>query len=47
LGTEVRADSILVAGEYAKGFIDFDADLPEGAVEIWTRTADQPGDEAR
>ena len=37
LGTEVRADLILRVGEYAKGFIDFDADVPEGcAVEIRT-----------
>lgn len=38
---------ILTAEEYARGFIDFDADLPEGCtVELWTKTADQPGEEA-
>jgi len=38
---------ILTAEEYARGFIDFDAVLPEGcAVELWTRTADEPGEEA-
>ena len=38
---------ILTAGEYARGFIDFDAVLPEGCtVKLWTRTADQPGEEA-
>lgn len=38
---------ILTAEEYARGFIDFDAVLPEGCtVELWTRTADQPGDNA-
>ena len=38
---------LLTAEEYARGFIDFDAVLPEGCkVELWTRTADQPGDEA-
>jgi len=38
---------ILTAEEYERGFIDFDADLPEGCtVELWTRTADQPGEEA-
>ena len=37
---------ILTAEEYARGFIDFDAVLPEGCtVELWTRTADQPGEE--
>ena len=37
---------ILTAEEYARGFIDFDAVLPEGCtVELWTRTADQHGDE--
>jgi hypothetical protein len=37
---------ILAAEEYARGFIDFDAVLPEGCtVELWTRTADQPGEE--
>ncbi len=37
---------LLTAEEYAKGFIDFDAVLPEGCtVELWTRTADQPGEE--
>jgi len=34
---------ILTAEDYARGFIDFDADLPEGCVvELWTRAADQP-----
>lgn len=38
---------ILTAEEYARGFIDFDAILPEDcAVELWTRTADEPGEEA-
>jgi len=38
---------ILTAEEYARGFIDFDAVLPEGcAVELWTRTTDEPGEEA-
>jgi len=38
---------ILTAEEYARGFIDFDAVLPEGcAVELWTRTSDQLGDDA-
>jgi hypothetical protein len=33
---------ILTAQEYAKGFIDFDAVLPDGtSVELWTMTADQ------
>ena len=37
---------ILTAEEYERGFIDFDAVLPEGCtVELWTRTADQPGEE--
>jgi len=37
---------ILTAEEYARGFIDFDANLPEGcAVELWTRTFDQPGND--
>lgn len=37
---------ILTAEEYERGIIDFDAVLPEGCtVELWTRTADQPGDE--
>ena len=43
---EEDGDLILTAEEYARGFIDFDAVLPEGCkVELWTRTADQPGDE--
>ena len=38
---------ILTAEEYARGFIDFDAVLPEGCtVELWTKTADEPGEEA-
>ena len=38
---------ILTAEEYARGFIDFDAASPEGCtVELWTRTADEPGEEA-
>jgi hypothetical protein len=38
---------ILTAEEYARGFIDFDADLPESCtVELWTKSADQPGEEA-
>ena len=37
---------ILTAEEYARGFIDFDAILPEGCtVELWTRTADHLGEE--
>jgi len=37
---------ILTEEEYARGFIDFDAELPEGCqVELWTSTADQPTDE--
>lgn len=37
---------ILTTEEYERGIIDFDAVLPEGCtVELWTRTADQPGDE--
>lgn len=37
---------ILTAEEYARGFIDFDAVLPQGCtVELWTRTADGPEDE--
>lgn len=37
---------ILTAEEYARGFIDFDAVLPEGCkIELWTRTADRDGDE--
>lgn len=37
---------ILTAEEYARGFIDFDAVLPEGCtVELWTRTSDQPAEE--
>ena len=32
---------ILTAEEYAKGFIDFDADIPDGcSVEVWTATSD-------
>ncbi len=32
---------ILTAEEYAKGFIDFDADIPDGcSVEIWSATSD-------
>lgn len=38
---------ILTSEEYARGFIDFEAVLPKGCtVELWTRTADQPGEEA-
>ena len=38
---------ILTVEEYARGFIDYDAVLPEGCtVELWTRTADEPEDEA-
>lgn len=38
---------ILTSEEYARGFIDFDADLPEGCtVELWTKSADQPGEDA-
>lgn len=38
---------IFTAEEYARGFIDFDAVLPEGCtVELWTRTADESGVEA-
>ncbi len=38
---------ILTEEEYLRGFIDFDADLPEGCtVELWTRTSDQPSEEA-
>jgi hypothetical protein len=38
---------ILTAEEYSRGFIDFDAVLPEGCtVELWTKTADQPGETA-
>jgi hypothetical protein len=34
---------ILTAEEYSRGFIDFDAELPEGcAVNIWTETTDDP-----
>lgn len=37
---------ILTAEEYARGFIDFDAVLPEGCtVELWTRTSDEPAEE--
>ena len=37
---------ILTAEEYARGFIDFDAVLPQVCtVELWTRTADGPEDE--
>lgn len=37
---------ILTVEEYERGIIDFDAVLPEGCtVELWTRTADQPGNE--
>jgi hypothetical protein len=37
---------ILTTEEYARGFIDFDAVLPEGCtVELWTRTSDQPTEE--
>ena len=43
---EKVGDLILTAEEYARGFIDFDAVLPEGCkVELWTRTVEQPGDE--
>jgi hypothetical protein len=36
---------ILSAEEYSKGFIDFDADLPEGcSVNIWTETTENPKD---
>lgn len=39
---------ILTLEEYARGFIDFDAALPEGcAVELWTRTADQTGEDVK
>jgi len=38
---------LLTEEEYARGFIDFDAVLPEGCtVELWTRTFDQPREEA-
>jgi hypothetical protein len=38
---------ILTPEEYARGFIDFDAVLPEGCtVELWTKTADQPRETA-
>jgi hypothetical protein len=38
---------ILTVEEYARGFIDFDAVLPEGCtVELWTKTADRPGEAA-
>ena len=44
---EVCADLILGVGEHAKG-LDFDTDVSEGcAVEIRTRTPDQPVDETR
>jgi hypothetical protein len=34
---------ILTADEYSKGFVDFDAVLPEGCtVELWIRTANTP-----
>jgi len=47
LVSEEYESLILTAEEYARGFIDFDAVLPEGcAVELWTRTADEPGEEA-
>ena len=37
---------ILTAEEYARGFIDFDAVLPEDCtVELWTRTSEQPAEE--
>lgn len=37
---------ILTAEEYSRGFLDFDADIPEGcSIEVWARSADQPGDE--
>jgi hypothetical protein len=36
---------ILTKEEYARGFLDFDASIPEGgAVNIWTRTSDGPHD---
>jgi len=38
---------ILTAEEYARGFIDFDATLPDGcSIELRTKTADQPGEES-
>jgi len=34
---------ILTSEEYSRGFIDFDAELPEGcAVNLWTETTDDP-----
>ena len=43
---EEHAELLLTAEEYTRGFIDFDAELPEGcAVELWTRTADHPGED--
>jgi hypothetical protein len=36
---------ILSAEEYSRGFIDFDAELPEGCtVNIWTSTTDNPSE---
>lgn len=36
---------ILSGEEYSRGFIDFDAELPEGcAIDIWTDTTDNPGE---
>ena len=36
---------ILTADEYSRGFIDFDAVVPDGcSVSLWTATADQPND---
>ncbi len=38
---------ILTAEEYIRGYIDFDAALPEGcAIELWTKTADYTGEES-
>ena len=45
----MRSDEelILTAEEYERGFIDFDAILPHDCeVELWTRTTDQPTDDA-
>jgi hypothetical protein len=36
---------ILSSEEYSRGFIDFDAELPEGcSVNVWTETTDNPKD---
>lgn len=38
---------ILTADEYSRGFVDFDALLPEGCtVELWIRTADTPEEDS-